>query len=298
MRDTPWAGAAAPDAVVCIFAHNEEKRIADCIAALPVDNPAIKFFVIENGSSDQTSEVARRAFGTRENCHVLCAPSGGKARAWNYFVHERAPRQAGCYVFTDGDCRIAPGSIEALASALAGTGEASSAHPNAACAAPRTGRSADRYRIETARRRAVFGGLYALSGDFVRRLIAENRRMPEDLIGDDGLVESWAKTNLGVDRDWNDNRIAYVPDAGFFTEARSAWSPSALSEQFGRMIRYSERRLQNLVVTDHYAGDTADDLPPRLAPLVRARASWSQIRLHPVYFLPDVVALVRTRRLR
>src|SRR3546814_1097249 len=50
--------------------------------------------------------------------------------------------------------------------------------------------------------RGLFGDLYALSGRFVAAIRMKGLRLPEDLIGDDGLVAAWAHTDLGRDVDW------------------------------------------------------------------------------------------------
>src|SRR3546814_4826336 len=72
---------------------------------------------------------------------------------------------------------------------------------------PANGRSAAAYRRSLREERGLFGDLYALSGRFVAAIRMKGLRLPEDLIGDDGLVAAWAHTDLGRDVDWRRERI-------------------------------------------------------------------------------------------
>ena len=198
---------------VAIFAHQEERRIAGCLASLPLDRPDTLFHVLVNGSTDRTAERARDAAGARANVIVHDIARGGKSRTWNHLVHDLLTGAQDAVIFLDGDAQIAPGSIDALVADLA-------AHPdsNAAAGMPVNGRAVELYRRNLRIERGIFGDLYALSGRFIAAIRARGLRLPDDLIGDDGLVCAWAHTNLARDDQWSLDGVIACEQAGFACE--------------------------------------------------------------------------------
>lgn len=208
----------AAETIVVVLAHNEERRIGVCLASLPLGDPAIAVHVVVNGSTDRTAEIARAMGGARVTVHEW--QQGGKARSWNRMMFDTPGIEAEAYVFVDGDAEVTPGSIPALMAALA-----TDPLVNAAAGLPRNGRSAERYRADMITGHGMFGDLYALSGSFVTKLRASGIRLPEDLVGDDGLIGALAKTDLADERDWCDSRIQPSIGAGFLCEPMTAISP-------------------------------------------------------------------------
>ncbi|MEO0399165.1 MAG: glycosyltransferase [Pseudomonadota bacterium] len=286
---TPEPSSIAPISVG-VFAHNEEARIEAALHALPLDDTDYDIAVIINGATDETAVKARAVLAGRPGARVLEYAEGGKARSWNRFVHEDATPDREAYAFTDGDLRLAPGALAAMRAALK-----ADAHANAVSAPPLAGRKADAYRAQMARDRTLFGGLYLLRGAFLERVRAQNCRMPIDVIGEDGMVESWVKTDLGRDADWDQSRVAFCPDAGFYSEHRSIARMSDLIDQWRRLVRYSERRLQNKAITMVMGSDGVSGLPEQITPLAAANATLSDVRLHPLYMAPDLFALRRLK---
>src|SRR3546814_4688743 len=94
----------------------------------------------------------------------------------------------------DGEAGIKTGSMDAWAATGAMQPQA-----NAASGRPRSGRNHLAYQAELRKERGLFGGLYAVRGDFLRRMHERNIRLPEDLIGDDGLIGALAATDLRGD---------------------------------------------------------------------------------------------------
>jgi glycosyltransferase involved in cell wall biosynthesis len=91
--------------VVC--ALNEEVLIADCLRSIQREAPAIPIFLVDNGSTDRTVEIARRFSGV----YVISEPKRGLTRA----------RQAGLdnattdwVAFIDADCKIPDGWMTEL----------------------------------------------------------------------------------------------------------------------------------------------------------------------------------------
>ena len=243
---------------VIVMAHNEERRIAACLASLPLGEPGVTVHVVVNGSTDRTAQIARDVSAGRATVHDWA--EGGKSRSWNRIVLDTPGLDADAFVFVDGDAQVVAGSIDALVAALAADREA-----NAASAMPRNGRRAQYYADGIERDHGLFGDLYALSGRFVARMRAAGVRLPEDLVGDDALICALAKTGLANEDDWRDTRVVVCRDAGFLCEPVSLASPHTLRIQYRRMINYSVRHFQNRIVSEIMRGPGPTALPVRLS---------------------------------
>ncbi|WP_176591362.1 glycosyltransferase family 2 protein [Sphingobium sp. EM0848] len=244
---------------VGIFAHQEERRIGLCLASLPLDRPDTVFHVLVNGSTDSTVARAREAAGGRSHIVVHDIAAGGKSRTWNHFVHDLLSGDERAVVFMDGDAEIVAGSLDALVADLAARPDA-----NAAAGMPVNGRSVEAYRQSLRDERGLFGDLYALSGRFVAAIRAKGLRLPEDLIGDDGMVAAWAHTDMGRDADWERERVLACEKAGFRCEVVSLLHPSTLRMQYRRMTNYSVRFFQNRIISDIMAREGVSGLPARM----------------------------------
>jgi cellulose synthase/poly-beta-1,6-N-acetylglucosamine synthase-like glycosyltransferase/peptidoglycan/xylan/chitin deacetylase (PgdA/CDA1 family)/spore germination protein YaaH len=117
LRSHPYESAAGynPRVAVLIPAFNEEKVIVRTIrSVLNSDYKNLHVIVIDDGSSDNTAEVAREAYD-REiaagHVQVLSKPNGGKAAALNYAL-ERLNEEI--YVGIDADTVIAADAISKL----------------------------------------------------------------------------------------------------------------------------------------------------------------------------------------
>jgi cellulose synthase/poly-beta-1,6-N-acetylglucosamine synthase-like glycosyltransferase len=269
---------------IVVFAHNEERRIAACLASLPLGEPGIALDVVVNGSTDRTAAIAREIGAGAERFAVHEYAKGGKARSWNRFVLDEAGL-AQAFVFVDGDAVVVPGSIEVLLKAL-------ETHPqiNAASAMPVNGRRAAAYRDQMAREHGLFGDLYALRGSFVARMRAAGVRLPEDLVGDDSLICALAKTDLGHEDHWQNARVLPCPDAGFVCEP-TVLSVGSLKGQWGRMGRYALRHQQNRIVSGIMRGPGPAGLPRTMAELYREWLPRLAARRHPVWWWLDRQAL-------
>lgn len=271
--------------VVSVLAHNEERRIGRCLASLPLGEAGVDVHVVVNGTTDRTAQIARTFPVT-----VHDWPQGGKSRSWNRFVLDMADIDGDAFVFVDGDAELAPGSVQALAGVLAADPAA-----NAASGLPLNGRKVAQYRAGLVSSHGLFGDLYALSGDFVRRLRASGIRLPEDLIGDDSLVGALAKTNLMGEGEWREERVRPCPEAGFRCEPIDYASPASLRNQYRRMINYSVRHFQNRIVSEIMRGPGPSALPARLADLYGEWLPRFAPRLSPAWWWFDRQALARMR---
>jgi hypothetical protein len=270
---------------VAILAHNEEGRIGRCIASLLAQPGEFPIHVVVNGATDNTANIARN-FGSRVIVHEF--EQGGKSRSWNRFVFDGLDEYAETQIFVDGDAEIAPGSVAMLQHTLAGNPAA-----NAASGVPLNGRNAAFYQSEMQKEHGLFGDLYALRGDFLARMKAADIRLPQDLIGDDGLIGSLAKTDLKPETSWQDDRVVVCAEAGFHCEPTLLRRPATWKVQYARQISYSLRHFQNQIVTDIMRSAGPAALPAKLATLYPKYLHKFSPRWSPALYWFDRCALQR-----
>jgi len=276
---------------VMVLAHNEERHIGACLDSIYESEPGRAFdvFVMANGCTDRTEEIVRRYAETRPGIHLVSIALGDKCNAWNVFIHETMPRHApsrAIYFFMDGDARIAPGSLSAMANALD-----RNAHAHAASAVPISGRNARRDRDEIIERHGLVANLYALRGSFAGRLASANVRIPLKLEGDDGLIGALVKWDLDPQRKvFDDLRIVPCADAGFAFDSMSLARPADWKLYWKRAVRYGRRRYEFKLLGPRIerAGLSAmpRDITELYADAARLRLMWDG-----VYTISNWVAL-------
>src|SRR5262249_42136934 len=87
----------------------------------------------------------------------------------------------------------------------------------------------------------LVANLYALRGDFVRRLQELGVRLPLGLEGDDGLIGALSKWNLNPLGDWRSDRIAVCEKAEFFFDSLSWTNLAHWRGYYKRLMRYARR---------------------------------------------------------
>ena len=109
--------AFRPNVALLIPAYNEEKVIERTIlAALDSDYPNLRVIVIDDGSSDNTLECARKASPLQVESGklvILTKPNGGKADALNFALEHLRPDET-IFVGMDADTMIANDAVSAL----------------------------------------------------------------------------------------------------------------------------------------------------------------------------------------
>jgi cellulose synthase/poly-beta-1,6-N-acetylglucosamine synthase-like glycosyltransferase len=118
------AGGTAARVAVLIPAHDEAQGIAPTIVALKaVAGPDVRILVVADNCSDDTAAVARTAGAEVIERSDATARGKGYALAFGR-DHISATDAPDVVIVMDADCRLAPGSIEALAaSVMRGTGQ-------------------------------------------------------------------------------------------------------------------------------------------------------------------------------
>ncbi len=249
-----------PTICITILAHNEQRRISDCLHSLPLGEPGIAIHVVVNGSSDNTTNIARHVASQTSNVEVHTYKEGGKSRSWNRFTMDELPEFSDIHIYVDGDAILKAGSIPALVKSLADNPQAI-----AAGGVPLSGRQRHMYQQGMAIEGGLFGDLYALRGIFLSRMKAAAIRLPDDLIGDDGLIAALARTNLTNEDDNRPDRVKTCTDAGFAFETVGLLDLASWRMQYRRMINYSVRHFQNQMIIPIMRGPGPTALPRLMA---------------------------------
>jgi glycosyltransferase involved in cell wall biosynthesis len=247
---------------ITVLAHEEERRIETCLRSLPLGDAGVAIHAVVNGSTDRTAAIARAIATEADNLTVHEYTEGGKARSWNRFLFDQLDGFHAVHIFVDGDAEVVPGSIDALAASLSAKPEA-----NAASALPMNGRKMEHYQQAMRREHGLFGDLYALRGGFLEWMKAQAIRLPDDLVGDDGLICAMAKTDLQDESHWQDARVVICEAAGFLCEPVSPWQPASWRMQYRRMVNYSVRHFQNVMIGAIMRSAGPTGLPLRMASL-------------------------------
>lgn len=275
---------------VCIFAHNEERLLPRCLAALGAAADGVDYtaHVMENGSRDATARAARALAAADRRIRVHELLPGDKANAWNDYVHRIAP-EAETHIFLDGDVRPCTNSFKALEASLAASPEA-----YAAAALPATGRTRRSWATRLIHESWLSGNLYALSAATIARFRREDLRLPVGAYGEDGLLSYIFVTEFrGGKDDSHRQRIAVSDDALFEFDSLGA-SARDLQTYRNRLRRYSQRYFQNEILYRLLKAGGVAAMPAHvneiftldnLAPL--------RPRLDPQFFLPDRATLKR-----
>ena len=227
---------------VAVFAYNEAEHIVRCLESIraAADGHAIAAYVLINGCTDNTAEVV--AEFAEHNTWVVPVniDRGDKSNAWNVFVHDCAPADSDVYFFVDGDVRIAPHALPALAAGFAGP------EINAAAGVPGSGRNRAAMIDAMKTEGGLSGNLYALSGSFVGRIRDQGVRLPVGFIGEDSLIGALSAWDLDpVGQPWDRTRTATCEDARFMFDTLSPFNPADWRLYWRRRINYGVRDFQN-----------------------------------------------------
>ena len=112
------AGIITDKITVLVPAYNEEKVICKTVDTLLASTirDRLEILVIDDGSSDKTTEVVRETYGAYPQVKVHRKPNGGKASALNCGIQLA---ETDIIVAIDGDTMLLPDAIEKLTDRLA-----------------------------------------------------------------------------------------------------------------------------------------------------------------------------------
>jgi glycosyltransferase involved in cell wall biosynthesis len=239
-----------PNPSVAVFAHNEEARILDCLKSLP-DSMQVK--VLINGSKDRTEQIVREWAATHPNVEPVIIAMGDKANAWNTYVYSGIDFDRNHY-FLDGDCSLPANTFEVL--------EAEFQKGSPLCVAPLPQNVSTSLREFLTKWSLPCGTMYGLSGDFLRRLVADNIRIPVGFIGDDNLMASLLHSNLDEHfGNYDRSRVRIVESVGPIAHRPKKISFEMMRLQRKRLRRYALRRVQMELLNFHVKKHGLRSLP-------------------------------------
>lgn len=277
---------------VCIFAHNEERRLPTCIGALDAAAAGADYHahILVNGATDHTLETARSLASADPRIIVHNLPVADKAGAWNDYVY-RIANDAAVHIFLDGDVRPSANAFVELARALDAAPRA-----YAAAALPATGRSRRAWASTLFLNNYLSGNLYALKGAALAAFRARALRLPFGAKGEDGIITYLLRTNLeGGEDDSHTNRIAIANGASFEFDSLSL-NASDMKTYHRRLVRYSERHFQKDVLYRLLKQCGASAMPDNIADIYTPEALQGlRPRLDPVNYWYDRATLRRLK---
>ena len=112
-RDDPLRPTSyRPTVAIVIPAYNEAKVLTGCVKSLLASEyPKMKIYIVDDGSTDNTWQVAKQLAGRYGSVIALRKPNGGKASALNYAVRRtRAPVVIGI----DADTIFRPDTVSRM----------------------------------------------------------------------------------------------------------------------------------------------------------------------------------------
>lgn len=290
------AAALAGAWPVMVLAHNEEHCIEACLDSILAGDASrqVAVFVMANGCTDATEAVVDRYAARDDRVRRVSIALGDKCNAWNVFIHEVVPRDCpgrDIYFFMDGDARMVPGSLVAMAGALAGD-----SHANAAGAPPASGRSMQHDRRELLEERGLVANLYALRGSFVERCRCAGVRLPLGLEGDDGLIGALVRWDLDPRSEMQAARIVPCADAGFMFESFRLTRLRDWRAYWKRMVRYGRRRYEFALLGPRLRAGGLGAMPGHIAE-VYADSRRLTLKWDGPYTVTNWVALRQMKRL-
>ncbi|MBI1809507.1 MAG: glycosyltransferase, partial [Gemmatimonadetes bacterium] len=118
VKPVPPNGTFAPDVAVIVPAFREEKVIVRTVESLLAQDYVgpLEIIVVDDGSPDETYDVARQTFDGEPRVRVFRKSNGGKSSALNYGI---ARTEAEIVVCLDADTQFEPQTVTALVAPLA-----------------------------------------------------------------------------------------------------------------------------------------------------------------------------------
>jgi glycosyltransferase involved in cell wall biosynthesis len=190
---------SAPLVSIVVLCHNYGRFLAEAIeSALAQDHPSLEVIVVDDGSTDDSLEVARRY---EDRVRVLTQENAGMARTCNRGVDEASGE---LFLFLSADDRLEPTYVSELLRALEQRPEASFAYCSAELFGAENGVMPSRPFSPL----SLIRGRNYVNGSALTRRAAylDAGGYPEDL--PDGAFDDWDFWLTMLDRG---NRGTYVP---------------------------------------------------------------------------------------
>lgn len=282
-QSPPSAAAGAEHDLwsVAVFAAREQPQelMATIAAIVESSSPPTTVDVMVNGNPGLAAAccglvAAAQPFKNGTCVRVWSVQLGGKAHAWNQYLHHVWPGRGLTY-FVDGYARICSNALSLLSMGMARDPDCI-----AATGIPTSGRTAASLREETLKHGGLHGAMFGIKESAMAQLRARKFRLPLGLYGFDTLLG--AVLGFGLDparHDWDAKRfILIVPDVSWVIDRKAWWRPSVLKTQFNRTVNNALRALVVEATKDFLAKRR---LPPETLPHTVAEFVLNWVDRHP-----------------
>jgi len=241
---------------IAIFTAREQpsELLATIVAAMQASSKNTVIDVMVNGNLSLADNICKNITTIKLTVdspliRVWFIKLGGKAHAWNQYVHQVWPGSKLAF-FIDGYARISTSAMSLLsvgmsnaADAIAGTG------------VPSSGSTAVKLREDTLREGGLHGAFFAIKEDTMLALRQRSFRLPLGLYGFDTLLG--AVLAFGLDpsvNEWNPKKCIFVhPDVTWIIDEKKWWRYSVIKTQFNRIQNNALRKLVVGATKDHLA---------------------------------------------
>lgn len=226
---------------IVTFAYNEADSIADAISSIikNSDDRLTKVTVIANGCTDDTAKIAEEALKICPAPYsVINLEIGDKCNAWVKYIYNYLPT-ADVHFFVDSDVTFTDKAFPILFDHLI-----NSSGKNAVTGLPQTGRNLLSHIELATQHSCLFGNLYGLTNEFIRRLVEKNIRLPVGLSWIDAQITKLVNDNLEYKKDDYQHRVTFVEGVGYEFESLKLWSPHDIKLYVNRICRYKTGQLQ------------------------------------------------------
>ena len=226
---------------VVTFAYNEERTIGLTLSSILAncDSRLAKLTVVANGCTDGTVKVATDALANTQIAHeIINLELGDKCNAWNQYLYHHLP-EADVHFFVDSDVTFTENAFPRLFDQLQACPD-----KNAVTGLPQTGRNIEKYMELATRYACLFGNLYGLTDEFVRRMVAQQIRLPIGLSWIDAQITKLVNDNLEYHKDDYQQRVTFLTGVGYCFDSLNPWKPQDIKLYINRIARYKAGQLQ------------------------------------------------------
>jgi glycosyltransferase involved in cell wall biosynthesis len=235
---------------IVMFAYNEANNLANSVTAVAnnCDNNLHKFYLMANGCTDKTVEVAE-ALKRKLNfdkMEVINIELGDKCNAWNHYVHNVADEEPLCHFFVDADVIFSQQCFPLLVEKIAKAND--SCHIIAGM--PLSGRNLEFYQSLVTERFCFFGNLYGMHQRYLKLVKEKNFKLPIGLNWIDSFLTKAANTDIQFIQRNLPDRVIHLPGVGFHFESLSPFNWDDIKLYKNRIARYELGKIQETYLDD------------------------------------------------
>lgn len=237
----------ARDFSIAVFAHNEERSIANALRSIIAAADGLSEFritVLANGCTDDTRGAVRRFAAREPRVQLVEIALGDKCNAWNTYVYDLLDDSPAQF-FMDGDVRCSSHAIATMRAKLL-----ASDHATAIAGVPCSGRSRLFYQTYIEKWGWLYGNLYGVKRTQLQNLVAAGLRLPLGLRGNDHFITRFMHSDLAPPWAEDRRRVIFDPNAGYLFDRLMPFRPRDIRLYYRRRVIYRWRELQLALIAE------------------------------------------------